>query len=216
MVLLELNDAELGYDNSPVLHHISLTIEAGEKVALIGPSGAGKSTLLNRLHALIHDQTAFCPQSHGLVGPLSLYNNIYMARLEQFSAFGNLWNLIRPQRWNDVAAIASKLGLLDKMKTSVDKLSGGQRQRVAIGRALYRNKPVFMGDEPVSSLDPLQAQRLLMHICESHRTLIVAIHDRQLALSCFDRIIGLKHGKIAFDKPTSQLDIIALNQLYQP
>ncbi|MGF1756562.1 ATP-binding cassette domain-containing protein [Photobacterium sagamiensis] len=215
MALLELNEAVLGYDNSPVLHNISLTIEAGEKVALIGPSGAGKSTLLNRLHSLIHDQTALCPQSHGLVGPLSLYNNIYMARLDQFNAFGNLWNLIKPQRWNEIAAIASTLGLHDKMKTSVDKLSGGQRQRVAIGRALYRNKPVFMGDEPVSSLDPLQAQLLLTHICESHHTLIVAIHDRQLALSCFDRIIGLKHGKIAFDKPTSQLDIVALNQLYQ-
>lgn len=215
MKLLELNHAVLGYDNHPVLRNVSLTIEAGEKVALIGPSGAGKSTLLNQLHSLIHDQTALCPQSHGLVGPLSLYNNIYMARLDQFNVFANLWNLIKPQRWGEIAAIASTLGLNDKMKTSVDKLSGGQRQRVAIGRALYRNKPVFMGDEPVSSLDPLQAQFLLSHLCESHHTLIVAIHDRHLALSYFDRIIGLKDGKIEFDKPTSQLDIVALNQLYQ-
>lgn len=216
MALLELSDAALGYENSPVLNNISLTIEAGEKVALIGPSGAGKSTLLNRLHSLIREQAALCPQSHGLVGPLSLYNNIYMARLEQFNTFSNIWNLIKPQRWDEIAAIASKLGLRDKMKTSVDKLSGGQRQRVAIGRALYRNKPVFMGDEPVSSLDPLQAKQLLSHISDSHHTLIVAIHDRHLALNCFDRIIALKGGKIEFDEPTSQLDIIALNALYQP
>jgi phosphonate transport system ATP-binding protein len=215
MALLELKNAELGYEHNPVLHDISLSIESGEKVALIGPSGAGKSTLLNQLHSLIYEETALCPQSHGLVGSLSLYNNIYMARLEQFNVFQNVWNLIKPQQWNEVAAIADTLGLRDKMRTSVDKLSGGQRQRVAIGRALYRNKPVFMGDEPVSSLDPLQAQSLLSHICESHHTLVVAIHDRHLALSCFDRIIGRKKGKVEFDKPTSQRDIAALNSLYQ-
>ncbi|EAS42788.1 ATP-binding cassette domain-containing protein [Photobacterium profundum] len=133
MALLELKNAELGYEHNPVLHDISLSIESGEKVALIGPSGAGKSTLLNQLHSLIYEETALCPQSHGLVGPLSLYNNIYMARLEQFNVFQNVWNLIKPQQWNEVAAIADTLGLRDKMRTSIDKLSGGHASVSQLG-----------------------------------------------------------------------------------
>ncbi len=73
-----------------------------------------------------------------------------------------------------------------------------------------------MGDEPVSNLDELQALSLLSHICNTHDTVIVAIHDRKLAIRCFNRIIGLKQGRIAFDKPANQVSIVSLNQLYQP
>ncbi|WP_275426392.1 ATP-binding cassette domain-containing protein [Vibrio variabilis] len=126
MKLLELNNASLGYEGNTVMQGVNLTIDKGEKIALVGTSGVGKSTLLHELYLHLREQTALCPQDHGLVEPLSVYNNIYMGRLEQFGTFSNLFNLIKPisKRWNEVKAIANVLNLTDKMTISVDKLSG--------------------------------------------------------------------------------------------
>ncbi len=226
MSLFSLVNVSLGYNQQGltedaqteqrVLQGISLSIDQGEKVALVGPSGVGKSTLLNCLYEQQRDKVALCPQSKGLVSSLSLYNNIYMARLEQQGVLTNLLNLLTPNKaaWQQVEVLAETLGLVDKMKSSVDKLSGGQQQRVAVGRAIYSNKPVFMGDEPVSSLDQLQGQMLLQHLCEIHQTVVIAIHDRELALTCFDRIIALRRGEIEFDKPAKQVSIDQINSLY--
>jgi phosphonate transport system ATP-binding protein len=191
------------------LQDITLQINAGEKIALLGPSGGGKTSLLNALHQQCADQIAWCPQENGLVDVLSGYHNIYMGQLEQHSAWYNLANLIKPfaKHKGEISKLALMLGLDPELhlSKSVRQLSGGQRQRIGIGRAFYRQQDTFIGDEAVSSLDPVQAQMILELILNRHKTVVMALHNRQQALSNFDRIIGIKAGKIIFDSPAKEL-----------
>ncbi len=216
MVLFQLVNHGLNYGPEVVWKNLNITINPGERVALLGPSGAGKSSLLNVLYKQQAEHIALCPQDLGLVDILSVYQNIFMGQLECHSAIYNLCNLIRPFQSHRVAIgqLVEELGMPEKLFHSVDQLSGGQRQRVAIGRALYRQQPIFFGDEPVSSLDPLQAQMLLELIVERHETSVVSLHNRQLALSVFDRIIGLRDGEIHFDRPAADISLDELDHFY--
>ena len=216
MALFRLVEHGLNYGRERVWENLNLDIAAGERVALLGPSGAGKTSLLNVLYQQQSPQIALCPQDLGLVDILSVYQNVYMGQLERHSAFYNLCNLIRPMASHrrQIAHLMDELSMAEKLFHSVDQLSGGQRQRVAIGRALYRKQPIFFGDEPVSSLDPLQAQLLLELIIERHETAVVSLHNRQLALSVFDRIIGLRDGTIHFDRPAADITMAELDAFY--
>lgn len=214
--MFQLSNHALGYGANKVLENISLSINAGERVALVGPSGAGKTTLLKALYEQCPQQVALCPQRYGLVETLSVYHNIYMGQLDRHGALYNLWNLIRPiaRHQDAVQQLANELGLGDKLDHSADRLSGGQRQRLAIGRALYRQQDIFFGDEPVSSLDPIQGVMILKKIFSRHATVVMALHNRQQALSLFDRVIAIKHGEIQFDQPASKVDSQQLDALY--
>jgi phosphonate transport system ATP-binding protein len=191
------------------LNDITLNINSGEKVALLGPSGGGKTSLLNALHQQCADKVAWCPQEHGLVESLSGYHNMYMGQLDQHNALYNLANLIKPlaEPKQAISELSVLLGLNPQQHLwqPVSQLSGGQRQRIGIGRALFRQQENFLGDEPVSSLDPVQAQQILELIINRHKTVILALHNRQQALSNFDRIIGIKVGRIIFDSPAKEL-----------
>ncbi|WP_221797952.1 ATP-binding cassette domain-containing protein [Oceanobacter mangrovi] len=217
MALFSLQQQSLGYAGRIVLRDISLTIRAGEKIALVGPSGAGKSTLLHHLHQLQPDQIALCPQADGLVELLSAYHNIFMGGLDRVSPLAAMWNLIRPlaQARQQVAQVARQLGIEAQLWQSVDRLSGGQRQRVALGRALYRQQAIFLGDEPVSALDPLQGKLLLESVLSQHQTAVVCMHNPELTLALFDRVIAVANGGILFDRPASELSQHDFDALYQ-
>lgn len=199
-----------------ILSDISLHINAGEKVALVGPSGAGKSSLLSLLWQQHSDDIALCPQESGLVDILSVYQNIYMGGLSRFSNLYNLVNLMRPWavRKSEVHAIALQLGIAETMGLSPDRLSGGQRQRVALGRALYRRKKIFFGDEPVSSLDPQQGDELLGRVLFGHETSVVVIHSPELAMKHFTRVIALGAGRIVGDWATDEVTLADLEGVY--
>lgn len=191
------------------LQNITLSINAGEKIAILGPSGGGKTSLLNALHQQCPESIAWCPQEYGLVDMLSGYHNIYMGQLDQHNAWYNLLNLIKPfaRHKHEISKIAHLLGLDSEQHLwkSVKQLSGGQRQRIGIGRAFYRQQDTFLGDEVVSSLDPVQAQIIIELILQRHQTVIIALHNRQQALKNFNRIIGIKAGNIIFDSPAKEL-----------
>jgi phosphonate transport system ATP-binding protein len=216
MTVFELSDHSLQYNGQMVWENLNLSISVGEKVAIVGPSGAGKSSLLRVLYQQQAQQVALCPQDLGLVEILSVYHNIYMGKLQQHSVLYNLCNLLRPltSHRKAIEQLAEELGIEDKLFHSVDQLSGGQRQRVAIGRALYREQPIFLGDEPVSSLDPVQAESLLNLIVDRHETALVALHNRHLALSVFDRVIGIQEGAIRFDLAADKLTVAKLDAFY--
>lgn len=199
-----------------ILNDIRLRISAGEKVALVGPSGAGKSSLLSWMWQQHADDIALCPQEAGLVDILSVYQNIYMGGLSRFSNLYNLANLIRPWavRKSEVSAVALQLGIVETLWQSPDRLSGGQRQRVALGRALYRHKKIFFGDEPVSSLDPQQGDELLGKMLAQHETAVVAIHSPELALKHFTRVIALKSGRIVADWATQDITLADIEAVY--
>src|SRR5262249_60071213 len=94
--LVELRKASAGYGGVPVLHDIDLTINIGERVAVMGRSGAGKSTLLNLLHARLAEQVALIPQAAALVKTLSVFHNVYMGRLDRHPTCYNLPTFASP------------------------------------------------------------------------------------------------------------------------
>jgi phosphonate transport system ATP-binding protein len=216
-VLLQLVRQDLGYNREPVLHDVSLAIHAGDRIALVGESGAGKSTLLAALQARLLDRAALIPQNPGLVASLSVFHNIYMGRLQQNATWYNLLNLAWPRR-REVAAIrplVERLGLEDKLFEPAGSLSGGQQQRVGVCRAIHQGGALVLGDEPVSAVDNHQARTVLGALHEQFETVILAMHDVDLALRYASRIIGLKGGRIALDQPNDGLSAGDLDFLYR-
>lgn len=205
--VFEMNGVSIGYNGVPVLKDISLKIEPGEKVALVGPSGAGKSTLLTSLYEQQKARAALVAQEYGLVANLSVFHNVFMGRLNRHSSFYNLVNLLHPLKREREAmhGILRALGLEDKLHTPTGELSGGQQQRTAVARALYQGGEVLLGDEPVSSVDPLQSKQVLSAINDAYGTVVLAMHDIPLALEFTTRLIGLKDGRVLLDQPTRDL-----------
>lgn len=222
--MLKIDNLNLHYDktgkkdtSTQVIFDLSLTINEGEKVAIIGPSGAGKSSLLHHIYQQLSIRAALCSQRQGLVDNLSIYHNIFMGALARHHWLFNLVNLIRPfkQDLNAIAALCQQLELDQPLTKKVDQLSGGQRQRVVLARALYQQQAVFIGDEPFSALDPLMASRLLDTVLAQHNSVIMVVHDRALAMSAFDRVIALDKGRLVLDSQQQSVDQEQITALYQ-
>jgi len=212
----DFNNQRLGYGQHQVLENLDFKIKPGEKVAIIGKSGAGKSTLLLALREQLSQQVAWCPQQPGLVPMLSCHHNIYMGQLDQHSFLVNLARLIYPglKVKQEIANITQLLSLGGCQFKPCQELSGGQQQRTSIGRAIYSQKAIFLGDEPVSALDEYHAPQVLNILCEHFNTLILALHDVQLAKAHCQRIIALKDGSILFDKNSQQVSNDDIHQVY--
>ncbi len=217
MSLLELREETVGYSGTTVLRELELNIEQGERIALVGESGAGKSTLLNLIHTRLGETAALVPQELGLVQALSVFHNVYMGRLHQRSIWRNLRNLLKPAKIDVdlVMPVLERLRLEDKLFTSVGELSGGQQQRTAVGRALFHPGDILIADEPVSAVDEHQAREILDAITAEKPTVILAMHDRELAIKFADRLIGIRDGKIALDEAASGMAPKDLDDLYR-
>ena len=214
--LAALHGATAGYDGRQVLHGLDLSFQAGERVSVLGKSGSGKSTLLGLLYGQLAHTAALIPQAAALVRPLSVFHNVYMGRLDRHSTWRNLRMLAWPAR-AEVAAVGAVLdlvGMQDKLFARAGALSGGQQQRASVARALYNGRPVIIGDEPVSALDPIQAAAVLGVLAARHETLILAMHDVKLALAVSDRIVVLDAGRVALDAPARDLSVDRLLRFY--
>ena len=214
--LIELHHASAGYAGRAVLHDLDLTINAGERVAVMGRSGAGKSTLLNLLYERLADRVALIPQAAALVRTLSVFHNVYMGRLDRHPTWYNLRTLAWPSR-RDIAEIEGTLalvGLADKLFERAGALSGGQQQRTSVARALYNGRSIIIGDEPVSALDRVQGAEILARLCARHDTAILALHDIPLALTHADRVVVLEDGRIVLDAPARAITAVDLVPYY--
>lgn len=215
MLLLQNENVEIG--NRRILHQIHLRVVQGEQVALIGPSGAGKTTLLRRLHEAM-PQAAIIHQDYGLVPRSSSFHNVLIGRLDRNSRWRNLRNLIwpaEPER-SDIHELLQQLQMSEDISKPVAALSGGQRQRVAVARALYRGGDILLADEPVSSVDPQRAGRVLAMLKEGFPTLLISLHSVHLAQQHFQRLVGMRDGKIFFDRPAEEVSEADLAELYRP
>lgn len=214
--LFSLDAEDINYTNFTALQNVSISIAEGEKIAVIGQSGAGKTTLLRRLYQLQSDRCAFIHQHYALVPQLTVFHNIYMGRLDYYSAFHNLRNLIKPlpNHVDEITPIVRQLGLEDKLFVKTGELSGGQQQRAGIGRALYRGGSVMMADEPVSSLDAVQSRDIMALITDTQKTVISSMHSIDLCRQFFDRIIGLRDKAISFDLSVEDISTDLLSRLY--
>lgn len=215
--MITLSNLTLKYKDKLAIDQLSLSIMAGEKVAIIGASGAGKSTLLAHLYHLLKANATYCSQQQGLVDSLSTYHNVYMGALSRHHWVYNLLNLVSPFKkpFNDVVKLCNTLELDFPISKKLSALSGGQRQRVAIGRALYQEQAVFIGDEPFSALDPAMAKRLMDVVFARHETVIMVLHDKSSALAHFDRVIGLSQGQLVMDLPKADITSEHIDELYR-
>jgi phosphonate transport system ATP-binding protein len=219
MTLIRLKHETIGWKDRDVLVDVELSVEEGECIAFLGRSGAGKTTLINYLYRrLIGDgqAVALIPQDHALVPPLSVFHNVYMGQLDKRSTLYNLANLVYPKR-REVEAIRSilaEIALEQEMYRAVERLSGGQKQRTAIARALFGGGTIILGDEPVSAIDEKQAAVVLEAIRSRFSTVLLALHDVDLAFAYCNRIVGLRGGRIVLDSTSRTVDRRTVEALY--
>lgn len=153
----------------------------------------------------LRSQIAWIPQDLGLITNLRVNQNVACGRAGQ----KGFWKLLTSLLWMGrgeqqvVSQLLERVGIAEKIFARVDHLSGGQQQRVAIARALYQEPRVILADEPVSAVDPERARSLVELLTTVAReeaiTLVMSLHDRHLAQRFFDRVIGLRDGKVVFD-----------------
>lgn len=159
-------------------------------------------------------------QQHQLVPSLSALDNTLCGRLGHWSLFHTMRSALRPARQETEEAMHAleSVGLADKRHARADELSGGQQQRLAIARVLMQDPEVILADEPVASLDPSLSEAitsLLVRLAnETGRTLIIALHDVELALRHFPRVVALRDGRVMFDAPSTNVHVDALDALY--
>ncbi len=216
MTKLHLKNQSISYGQLRVLDDISLSIQRGEKVALLGRSGSGKSTLLKKLYELNSENISYIPQELGLVEALSVFHNVYISKLDTNSTLCNIRNLIKPAKKevDFVSPILKELHMYELMFKKSGELSGGQKQRVAIARAVSQNRKILLADEPISALDEFITNRVLDTIFKQFETIVCALHNVDIALEYFDRVVGIKDGQIVLDKQCRDIVQKDTKQLY--
>lgn len=245
--LLDITDVSVRYGATatPALSDVSLTVHAGERVALIGPSGAGKTTILSlanglvlptsgrvaimgvdsvelgaRAHRDARRLVGTIPQGNALVGPLRVAQNVASGRLGRWGPLEALRALVRPREIDEIVEVLTQVGIPEKLWDRADQLSGGQQQRVAIARALFQGARLLLADEPVSALDPARSAAVLEVLDAAvrdapDRALVASLHDAPLALRFCTRIVALRDGRVEFDKPVGEVDQPELDVLYE-
>ncbi|MEM6255160.1 MAG: phosphonate ABC transporter ATP-binding protein [Cyanobacteria bacterium P01_D01_bin.156] len=240
--IVTLENVGVTYGNGVLaLESINMPLHRGEFTAVLGMSGAGKSTLLRTINYLcppaqgrvmVHglgalsnpsvlrshrQRTGMIFQHHQLLERQSALKNVLMGRLAYHSFWRSLWPLpLHDQRL--ALGCLERVGLLEKALTPVKRLSGGQQQRVGIARALAQRPQLLLADEPIASLDPASAHRvmqLLRTICKTDGiAALLSLHQVDFAKEYCDRIIGLTHGHIIFDGTPDQLTHHHLAKIY--
>ncbi|MFZ0406966.1 MAG: ATP-binding cassette domain-containing protein [Cyanobium sp.] len=239
--LLELRQISVTGRDRPRLEQLDLRIRCGERVALLGPSGAGKSTLLAVANGSLAPASGLVlwqgssPARSGrqrrrqqarigtlwqdlrLIEELSVQQNLNAARLAHWGWPRALFNLLLPLETEACAAALREMELDPALLPQpVTALSGGQRQRLAMARLLRQQPSLLLADEPLASLDPRLASELLallLRQAQAPRALLLSLHRPDL-LAGFDRVIGLRQGRLLFDCAAAEVDGASLRALY--
>jgi phosphonate transport system ATP-binding protein len=247
--VLSIQGVSKTFGKRRALDGVSLDVARSEMVALIGPSGSGKSTLLRSIDGLqtvdgpngtitafgtpvqvkgkVGDKVreaririGFIAQQFNLVGRLSLFSNVALGSLGRIGFWRGLLG-----RWPEETKLAAmqalhRVGVSDYAAQRANTLSGGQQQRGAIARALVQKAKIILADEPVASLDPVSARKVMEILRDLNRTdgltVIVTLHQVDYALRYCDRVVALKAGKMVYDGTPANLDKTKLIEIYGP
>lgn len=232
-------------DGEVALKGVDLKVEKGQFVAVIGPSGAGKSTLIRCINQLIKSdpgsqiflekrdilsvtrrelriirrELGMIFQEFNLIERLTVMENVLSGRLGYTDTFKSIFRKFSKNDIDEAYILLERVGLREMVNKRATELSGGQRQRVGIARALIQKPKVLLADEPTSSLDPEIGERiikLLYNIAkERDATVLINIHDVDLALKYSDRVIGLREGKKIFEGLTCEVTTVVKNRIYR-
>lgn len=218
--VIEVRGASRRYDEGPpALHNASLTVTAGESVALLGPSGSGKSTLLNLLAGLDRPDDGTVTVDGTRVDRLSeaaaaRYRRAKVGMVFQFfhllddlSVADNVLlpaqlagTLTRAEARRRASGLLERLGIDRHARAYPGRLSGGERQRVAVARALMNQPPLLLADEPTGALDSASGEdvgRLFTELNQNGQTVVLVTHDLALAQACATRTVRIADGRIA-------------------
>ncbi|WP_268807883.1 MULTISPECIES: phosphonate ABC transporter ATP-binding protein [Metasolibacillus] len=242
--VLELRNIEKSYDmKTLIIKDIDLQLKQGEFVSIIGPSGAGKSTLLRCINRMIEptdgdiifDGTNITQlnkaalrkqrtkigmvfQHYNLVSRLTVFENVLHGRFGYKSTLQGILGLYTEEEKILALSILEKLGMKDHVYKRCDQLSGGQKQRVGIARALVQQPKLLLCDEPIASLDPNSSKVIMDHLKEISQsmgiTVLVNLHQVDVALKYSDRIIGLNRGSKLFDDLPKRLNQMDIRNIY--
>jgi phosphonate transport system ATP-binding protein len=230
------------------LDGISLEIQKGEMVALIGASGSGKSTLLRHVAGLVAgdikpsslvEVAGFCVQRDGriqrdvrrirsevgfvfqqfnLVGRLPVLINVLVGRLHAMPWWRSWTRWFTAEECQAAVQALDRVGIAECHTQRASTLSGGQQQRAAIARTLVQGAKLVLADEPIASLDPEAARKVMEILARINRedgcTVVVSLHQVDMAMRYCPRVIALHQGSVVYDGQASALTPALLRDLY--
>lgn len=228
--------------NEMLYSNLSLTIKKGKLIAIIGKSGSGKTTLFRVItrnlipssgSVKIFDKNIYdtgkkewnnkikkigiLTQKTNLIYSKNVFENVKNGVINYHNFFYSLFMMITKTQKIKIFEILDQLGILDKSFFLVSSLSGGQQQRVEIAKLLIKNVDLILADEPTSNLDyhtSLEVIDLLVKLNkEFGKTVLVNIHDLNLAIEKFDEVVVLKEGRIILHDEVKNLKLWKLKEM---
>jgi phosphonate transport system ATP-binding protein len=247
--VVSARDVSKTFGARKALNRVSVEVGPGEMVALIGPSGSGKSTLLRSITGLqtidpgkgtisvfgevvqkngrttgatraARQKLGMIFQQFNLVGRLSLFSNVMLGALGRIPGWKGVLGAWPKADKRLAMAALHRVGVADYAAQRANTLSGGQQQRGAIARAMVQGAKAILADEPVASLDPVSARKVMELLVELNQRdgfgVIVTLHQVDYAIRYCDRVIALKAGQVVYDGPATGLDTKQLIDIYGP
>ena len=241
--MLSTSELTKNFGSVTAVNKVSLEFQPGEMVGIIGRSGAGKSTLLrvmNRLTDPTDGQVTYngqnvtslrgrdrrgwqarCAmifQQFNLVPRVDVVTNVLFGTLYRQSALVSMLSLFSRDDIAKAVDILDRLDIVEHAAKRAEALSGGQQQRVAIARALMQDPEVILADEPIASLDPLNAQIVMQTLRRIHEEdghmIICNLHTLNTARTYCDRVIGMRNGEVVFDGKSTELTAKVAREIY--
>lgn len=245
MVAVEINGLTKTFGRTRALDGVSVDIPQGEMVALIGASGSGKSTLIRHIAGLeccdagrisvygkeiqsagrlsgeardMRRGIGVIFQQFNLVARLPVLTNVLIGFLGQISRARGTFGVFSEEEKRVAMGALRRVGIGEQARQRASTLSGGQQQRAAIARALVQGARLVLADEPIASLDPASARRVMEILAginkEDGMTVVVSLHQVEYARRYCPRTIAMKDGKVVYDGPSVALDTAFLKELY--
>jgi len=241
--MLQISQLTKSFGENTAVDSATIKVEKPAMIGIIGRSGAGKSTLLRMLNRLtdassgeIHfegqeitglkgaerrrwqSQCAMIFQQFNLVPRMDVVSNVLHGTLNRRSTLATIFNLYPNGDVHTAIDILDRLGIAEHAPKRAEALSGGQQQRVAIARALMQDPKIILADEPIASLDPMNAQIVMESLRQIHeedgRMVIANLHTLDTARRYCDRIIGMRDGRIVFDGTADLLTTNMAREIY--